>query len=335
MKIKILSCFYIIFFILANINLINTTLCSPYNNTEVLVINGVLSYPEILDKDHKLTQLDENYITPLEFLKILKSLYQNDYILVKMKDVLSSNPVQSFPADKKPIVLAINNVAYGQVGEVNKLIIERNNKIASYTSKQAINQRINYDKEFITILEDFINTHPNFSHKNAKGMIIVNGHKGILGYKTQKTNANSKFQIKKCSEVIEHLNNNNWEFCASSYTSKNSNNSNLEFASDLNNWINNVRPILPKTSYYFLNNNIDNLTDFEYKSQLLLNSDFNTLLSTEMTQGIYHSSLFDKGKIINVKRVCGETLRNHREKFLPMFDSEIIYDRINRSAPFW
>ncbi len=345
MKNRIISKILIVILILMTcVCLINKTYCfNSYQTVEHLLINGILSYPSILNKDSRnLTALDENYITPTEFKKILRSIYDNDYILIRISDIVGTNTQKpsfktlNLPPNKKPIILSINNVQYGQLGEVNKLIIERNDKIASYTSKRAINDRINYDKEFITILENFIEAHPDFSFKGARATIIVGGGKGIFGYKTQKTNANSKFQIKKCAEVVNFLKEKGWEFCAKAYNNESSEaSSNLEFASSLNKWINNVKPILGQTPYFYLNEDVDNLTNFNYKSQLLLNSDFKIFLNNNFSHGFTTHQIFeDKAMILNTKKICGETLRLNRNDFLNMFDAEIIYDRLNRKIPF-
>ncbi len=324
-------CLIFLIFFVGNISIIKNTFCAT--DVEILVFNGILSYPSVLNNERNSTTLDESYITPTEFLKILKSLYISNYIAVKLSDVVQPQRLQ-LPAGKKPVVLAIHNVTYGQVGEVNKLIIERNNKIASYTSKRSINKRINYDKEFVTILEDFISSHPDFSYKGAKGTIIITGNKGIFGYKTQKSNANSKFQIKKCAEVLEYLTNEGWEFCATSYIGEGCNSTNLEFASSLNKWLTNVKPLLPATPFYYLHDNINNQSEFDYKSELLYNSDFKYILNSDMSKGEFSSPLFPKGRIFSTKKICGDTLRNNRIDFLDMFDSEILYDRLNRSVPF-
>ena len=37
---------------------------------------------------------------------------------------------------------------------------------------------------FLTVLEDFIETHPDFSYQGSKGILAFTGYDGILGYRT-------------------------------------------------------------------------------------------------------------------------------------------------------
>ena len=137
-------------------------------------------------------------------------------------------------------------------GCVDKLILDRNDKLSTYTPKRAINDRIHQDNDFITILENFVDTHPSFSFNNAKAIIVVDGSKGILGYNTQKTNATSKYEIKKAMEIINYLKNNGYTFASESYNSS-IHAPSINFANGLNTWKNEIVPILGDTNIFFLN----------------------------------------------------------------------------------
>ena len=322
----------------------NHTFCLQTYTGEIehLNINGILSFPSVLSENNYLTkELESKYITPSEFKKILASLNANNYILIKLSDCYeqTSNGIVKkniiLPKGKKPVILSINDVEYGKSGMVNKLIIQEDNTISSYTSKRSINDRIHNDKEFITILNEFVTKHPGFSHNNAKGLICVSGSNGILGYKTQKSNANSKFQIKNCIEVVNALKDTGWEFCAKSYNKQSLSSSNLDYASALNTWNNNVKNIIGSTNCFYLDDSLADKTEIDYKCELLLNNNFNLILNSSFENSFEFDTNFNNNALVmNVKKISGETLKSHRSSFLNMFDSEILYDRLNRNISF-
>ena len=94
-------------------------------------------------------------------------------------------------------MLSFDNVTYKSnyqnIGEIDKIIIDRNNNIATYSTKKSIQDRIQYNNEFVVILENFIKQHPDFSHNNARGIIFLSGENGILGYNTNHKNASFKY----------------------------------------------------------------------------------------------------------------------------------------------
>lgn len=323
-------------------NFLTYTYCVEEYTGEIehLVVSGIISYPSVFSNAKNSTILEEENITSNEFSKILKSLYKNDYILVKPSECfeIKNNIIERkslfIPKGKKPLILSIDNISYGKVGQVNKLILNEDGKVFSYTSKRSINERIHNDKEFITILEEFIDEHKDFSHNNAKGLILVSGNKGMFGYKTQKTNANSKYQVKKCAEIISTLKNNGWEFCAKNYNENKLNSNNMDFASGINKWNNNVKTIIGNTIFYSFSENYELVEDLGYKSNLLINCGFKVFLNENFETKTYTDQKFSNALIMNVKKINGVALRKHRNEFLNMFDSEIIYDRLNRKIPF-
>ena len=48
----------------------------------------------------------------------------------------------------------------------------------SQLTKQGIQDRVQYNNEFILILENFLKTHPDFSYNNARGIIFFTGEDG-------------------------------------------------------------------------------------------------------------------------------------------------------------
>lgn len=297
----------------------------PYTGEiEILEFNPIISFPEILKKNSSYsTQMDEKQITIDEFERILLALYNNNYVLVNLSKFIN-NPI--LPRGKKPIVLLLNSSEYNtKLGNVDKLMLDDNNTLVTYTPKRSINDRLHHSNDFITALSTFIDNHPTFSHNNAKGLICVDGSHGIFGYKTQKTNANSKFQIKKCTELATILKDDGWQFASKGYK-YGVNDSDINFSSGLSHWKETVEPIIDDTPIYYgsfdLNTNDYKLSLFDtYNYNILIS---NTGLSPQSTNKIFYSTTI----------ISGKSLREKVDELSKYFDCEKVYDHINRNTTF-
>lgn len=284
---------------------------------DVLVFEPIISFPSILKKNSSLSDsIDENQITISEFEKILHHLYENNYVLI--------NPLSPknllLPSGKKPIVLMLENANYDtKRGTVDRIILSEDNEIITYTSKRSISDRIARDNDFITLLNTFVSNHPSFSLDGARGMICVNGSKGIFGYKTYKSNANSKHQIKKCLRLADALKNGGWGFVSKGYK-YGIDNGDVDFASGLAHWREVVEPILGKThAYYGVFEDIST-----YKENLLSSYGYTTLFDA-------NNSLITPYKC---HKISGNTLRNNSQELSKFFDTEKVYDHINRVTTY-
>lgn len=297
----------------------------PYSGKlTILEFNPLISFPEVLKKNSSFsTQIDENQITIDEFERVLLGLYNNNYILVNLASFSQNTPL---PRGKKPLVLLLNSSEYNiKLGNVDKLMLDDNNNLTTYTPKRSINDRIHHSNDFITALSVFVENHPTFSHNNAKGHICVDGSRGILGYKTQKTNANSKFQIKKCTELATHLKDEGWQFVSKGYK-YGVNDSDINFSSGLSHWREIVEPIIGNTPIYY--GNFDtNIND--YKLSLFETYNYNTFIS-------YNSQTPDNTpqRLFLTQLISGKTLRESKGILAKYFDCEKVYDHINRNTTF-
>ena len=310
-----------------------------------LTTNCLLAFPQqalsVNNPQHE--HLDKNHLTPTEFENILFSLYTNNYILISPDSIFRNNngvitkPTLWLPSNKKPLILSFNNCGYvnnKNKGLIDKIILDRNGNLATFTSKQTISERVSYDNEFITILEHFVKTYPDFSFNGAKGLICLNGENGILGYKTQKNNATSRYEIKKALQVISKLKNSGWTFACSGYTIENLEKiSDVEFSKTISDWINNVEPIVGKTKIFVSNCSFDSLNNtnsanLSYKQQLLINYGFELFCQIGTDKPLNHNNIL----IMEQQKLNGETLRTIN--FLNMFNNEQVYDHLNRTKPF-
>lgn len=307
---------------------------------DILSFNTLMAFPErALSKNNKFSNtFDREKITIFEFKKILESLYKNNYILVNIFDVFSIENKSikvvenTLPKNKKPIILSFENVTYKSSyqnhGEIDKIIIDRNNKIATYTTKKSIQDRIQYDNEFLVILEDFVSSHPDFSFNNAKGIIFSSGENGLLGYNTNHKNISSKYETERVSEIIQILKEDGWNFGCNNYKYiSDKQKSMLEFKKELQLWQSEILPIIGKTPLYsFPKGEID--TD---KMKELYDNNFQLLFYNNFENKIDN---INNQLLISKIPINGESLRNNTATLSQYFDCKEIYDNRYRTVPF-
>lgn len=137
-------------------------------------------------------------MTVEEFNEILQLLYDNDYILVSVRDLANVTEQKDgsvtiaakdleLPEGKKPLVLSQNDVSYPLTlpagGYASKLLAdESGNLVSEYHQPDGTTVTGAYD--VISCLEAFLEEHPDFSWQGSRGIIGVTGQSGILGYRT-------------------------------------------------------------------------------------------------------------------------------------------------------
>ncbi len=281
---------------------------------EHLYTHPLIAFPSVAlnqkNPNHK--DLDSNFLTTTEFTKIIHELYNNNYILIDIDSIycVENGTVKQkpllLPQGKKPLILSFDNVNYTSKnknsGLIDKIILDRNKNIATYTSKQSIAKRVSYDNEFVTILESFIKDNPDFSFNGARGVICLTGHDGILGYSTQKSNATSRYEQKKALQVITKLKALGWKFANHSYFHNNINDmSDMEFAKDISNWKNEVLPLVGKTNIFTApyGKLQDENKTLNYKHNLLIEEGYCLFLESSMDNYFDYSKLNNNILIMN------------------------------------
>ena len=168
---------------------------------EHLFFHPVIAYPELaFDGDAQEKGLDDYMVTAEEFLRILNSVYERGYVLVDIADVWSETTNEAgesvmvrntlyLPEGKKPLIFSYDDTNYYPYmldnGFTYKLILGEDGKIWSYGLDPDGSEVVSRDLDAITILDKFVEEHPDFSPFGAKACLSVTGYEGILGYRTQ------------------------------------------------------------------------------------------------------------------------------------------------------
>ena len=168
-----------------------------YNGiVEHLFFHPVIAYPEqAFDGDHMSNGYDDWMVTVGEYNKILQSVYEKGFVLVDISDCWSEGTAEDgtprmvkntlyLPEGKKPLIISYDDVNYNLYtlgdGFTYKLIFGEDGKLWSWGYDPAGNEVVSRDLDAITILDKFVEEHPDFSPFGAKGCLSITGYEGIL-----------------------------------------------------------------------------------------------------------------------------------------------------------
>lgn len=201
-----------------------------------------------------------------EFKKIMQQMYERDYVLVSLHDIahIEKNEegkevmVQGdiyLPEGKKPFVLSQDDVCYYEYmeddGFARKLFIDDDGKpCCEYVDADGNLLYGAYD--LVPILEEFIEEHPDFSYRGAKGILALTGYNGVFGYRTdeayENTNPNYEADIEEAKRTAQGLRDNGWELASHSWGHLNLGQVSFErFQTDTDKWENRVESIIGDT----------------------------------------------------------------------------------------
>ena len=225
------------------------------------------------------TSNKQHYITTTEFSNILQKLYENNYILVSLDDVYTTETSADgttvcaaktlrLPLGKKPIMITETNVNYytylsdtdgdrlpdkGGAGFATRMIAGADGKVTcEYIDADGKTHTGAYD--LVPILDAFIAEHPDFSFNGARAIICVTGYDGIFGYRTN-PEAESYFgtaaydqAVADAKAVAQALKDSGYELAC--YTYNNTGYGNLsaeELQKDVDAWLSQVASIIGQT----------------------------------------------------------------------------------------
>jgi len=240
----------------------------------------LIADPERAFSDTKYgSSYSKNFITTSEFSKILQQLYENNYILVRMDDIIKDGkPGELYlPEGKKPIMLTQTQVNYyrymtdsdgdnlpdaGGAGFASRLILDDSGNLTCEMVSSSGTTTGAYDLG--PILEAFIATHPDFSYKGARAILAVTGYDGIFGYRTCPTTQtfSKDFvdqETENAKKIVQALRHAGYEIACYTYDNVAYGNYTADqIRTDLTRWTSEVSPILGvvRTLVYARNSDI-------------------------------------------------------------------------------
>ena len=249
----------------------------PYDGVvEHLFFHPVVAYPEqAFDGDSKSDGIDDWMVTAGEYLKILESVYEKGYVLVDIADCWSEQTDESgqprmvkntlyLPEGKKPLILSYDDVNYYEYmlanGFTYKLIIGEDGKLWSWGKDPQGKEVVSRDLDAVTILDKFVEEHPDFSPFGAKGCLSLTGYEGILGYRTQtdskswtaEQEANRQREIEAVKPIVAELKRTGWTFGSHTWGHISLNTRTFDtVTADMQKWFAEVGSLVGETSVLF------------------------------------------------------------------------------------
>lgn len=162
--------------------------------THVFYHSLIVDPSKAFDGDYKTDGFNQVMTTIDEFNKITQAMYDKGYVMVSIKDMASvdenGNMVPGeilLPPGKIPFVLSQDDVCYYHFmdnnGFATKLVVDEDGKVRNeYVNDDGSISVGDYD--MVPLIDRFVEEHPDFSYRGAKGIIALTGYNGILGYRT-------------------------------------------------------------------------------------------------------------------------------------------------------
>ncbi len=234
--------------------------------THVFFHSLIIDTSKAFDGDADSKGYNSVMTTKDEFIKILNSLYEKGFVLVRLHDMAyettdeNGNTVMQkgsilLPPGKQPLVMSQDDVCYYEYmegdGFASRIVIGEDGKP---TCEMVLDDGTvatgAYD--LIPILEEFIQEHPDFSYKGARAVIALTGYNGILGYRTDEsyrdTNPNLEEDRKKAAQVAQCLRDNGWELASHSWGHRDLGSIPIDhFYSDTDKWESQVESLIGPT----------------------------------------------------------------------------------------
>ncbi|MCS3492296.1 hypothetical protein M2368_001299 [Arthrobacter sp. JUb119] len=204
-------------------------------------------------------------VTQKEFAAILDELYARDYVLVNPEDFASLDEQGQMeyrdimlPQGKKPVVLSIDDLSYYEYmegdGFASKLVLDKDGKVRNeYVDAEGKTQVGAFD--VTTMVDDFIAEHPDFTYRDARGLIAMTGYNGAFGYRTSASQYRQSKTLeadqKKAAEIAEAMKNSGWVFASHSWGHIATGTVSMDrLKRDTKLWKAEVEPIVGKTGHY-------------------------------------------------------------------------------------
>lgn len=186
-----------------------------------IFFHSLILYPELaFGKAEICKGFDDWMITASEYKKILESLYQRGYVLVKQKEWLDGKVI--LPEGKKPLVISFDDVNYYRYmqgyGFAKNMFVDDDGVIKNEVVRPDGTVEFSEEGDAVPILERFVQMHPDFSYEGARGILAVTGYEGILGFPFTDGEEDAEENREKARVAAERLKELGYEFACHSFT---------------------------------------------------------------------------------------------------------------------
>lgn len=246
---------------------------SVYQVNHIFFHTLVADTKKAFDSDYKANGYNYYMTTIGEFNKMMQQMYEDGYVIVSIHDVVKKVKGEDgktkyvpgdimLPPDKKPFVISQDDVNYYEYmtgdGFADRIVLDENGRPSTAMTLDGGTVSVG-DYDMVPILETFINKHPDFSYKGAKGIIALTGYEGSMGYRTNDPSSPTYEQdretVKKIAQVMKDW---GWEFASHSYGHRDMGKAAYSFTKkDTNRWLEEVGSLIGPTDIYIFPFGID------------------------------------------------------------------------------
>jgi len=312
----------------------------PYHGpVQHIFFHPLIAFPELtFDGDLQARGFNEWFVTVPEFKKIIESLYAKGFILIDLADLYEikvSNGQETIlpkplllPKGKRPLVMSIDDLNYYrymiQNGTVHKLILDQEGKIATYSKTSEGEELVAYDNEIVPLLDSFVDAHPDFSFRGAKGVIALTGYEGILGYRTDELESPAFAKEKEeALKVVQALKDNGWSFASHGYGHLNTRDDTLaRIVRDTERWQKEVESLIGHTDIYIYPFGAS-VKPEDPKFKALQQAGFKVFCSVGPNPYLKY---FDQYILMDRRHIDGIALYLQADSMRDLFESEQIID---------
>ncbi|MDO5701801.1 MAG: polysaccharide deacetylase family protein [Lachnospiraceae bacterium] len=217
-----------------------------------------------------------------EFDKITQQMYDNGWVLVRMRDLVTETKDEDgtvhftknrsllLPEDKKPFVLSIDDWSYYHSydgkGYGDKAVVDADGNVKIQYTDASGNVSVG-DYDVIPRMNTFLEAHPDGAYKGARGLAAMTGYNGVFGYRTDvayKTHEklgqdqaayleahpdfNYEAEIEEARKVADAVKESGWEFACHTWGHLSVTGKSVEtLATDQEKWQNTVANITGPT----------------------------------------------------------------------------------------
>lgn len=237
---------------------------------ENIYTHCMIAFPEInFASSSTYRKCGDDCLTYHEFTYLLNALYEKGYIIIDANMLYDPDTGKSvrklqLPKGKKPLIFTFDDVTYDSRkqgnGMVDKLIVDEDGYVCTYTKMSDGTEVISYDNELFPVLNAFVREHPDFTFRGARGTLFFTGFDGILGYRTQSeplTDAEAALGLDRNAEiasakiVVEAMRAEGWTFGSHSYNHRHMTRMSApEFKEDTDMWLEEVGSIVGETQLF-------------------------------------------------------------------------------------
>lgn len=326
--------------------------------THVFYHTMIVDPKKAFDGDYKEADYNQVMTTIDEFNKITQEMYDRGYVMVSIYDMAKADENSNMtpgeillPPGKIPFVLSQDDVSYYHYmdgdGYPSKLIVDEEGKVRNEYIEDDGRVSVG-DYDMVPLIDRFVEKHPDFSYRGAKGIVALTGYNGILGYRTdisygtrpddldadkvkwleEHPDFNLEKEREEAKKVADAMKENGWLFASHTWGHQNVGTAPLEkLQADTKKFKENVDPIIGGTDIIIFAFGTD-LTDYaDYsgdKFEYFKSQGYNYFCNVDSSK--YFVQIRDRYFRQGRRNLDGYRMYYNPEMLEDLFDAKAVFD---------